>query len=281
MTDVEPELRIISLGAGVQSTTLYLMAAAGEIEPMPNGAIFADTGWEPRAVYRHLQWLQSLALPIPIHIVTIGNLRDDLIARGNVRTKKKRFVTVPFFLLRPDGSVGMGRRQCTSHYKVEPIRRKVRELLGKGPRERIRPGACEKWLGISVDEIIRATSSKIRFEVNRFPLLEKAMHRRDCIAWLARRGYPTPPKSSCIGCPFHDDRYWRTMRDERPDEWQDAVELDRLIRTPVDTLGVPRLRQQQFMHRSLKPLDQVDLSTQADHGQLDLFGHECEGLCGV
>ncbi len=33
----------ISLGAGVQSSTMALMAAAGEITPMPAAAIFADT----------------------------------------------------------------------------------------------------------------------------------------------------------------------------------------------------------------------------------------------
>lgn len=41
-------LRALSLGAGVQSTTMALMAAHGEIGPMPDCAIFADTGWEPK-----------------------------------------------------------------------------------------------------------------------------------------------------------------------------------------------------------------------------------------
>jgi hypothetical protein len=45
-------LRVLSLGAGVQSTTMALLAAHGEIGPMPDCAIFADTGWEPRAVCR-------------------------------------------------------------------------------------------------------------------------------------------------------------------------------------------------------------------------------------
>ena len=54
-----PALRVISLGAGVQSTTMALLAAHGEIQPMPDAAIFADTGWEPAAVYRHLEWLTS------------------------------------------------------------------------------------------------------------------------------------------------------------------------------------------------------------------------------
>ena len=59
-------LRVLSLGAGVQSTTLALMAAHGEIDPMPDCAIFADTGWEPSAMQGHLAWLMSgNVLPFP------------------------------------------------------------------------------------------------------------------------------------------------------------------------------------------------------------------------
>src|SRR5262249_18428138 len=44
----QPWHTILSLGAGVQSTTLALLAAGGELA-LPEAAIFADTGWEPRA----------------------------------------------------------------------------------------------------------------------------------------------------------------------------------------------------------------------------------------
>lgn len=74
-----PNLRVLSLGAGVQSTTLALMAAHGEIGPMPDCAIFADTGWEPKAVYDHLAWLMSPnVLPFPVHIVSAVNIRSSL-----------------------------------------------------------------------------------------------------------------------------------------------------------------------------------------------------------
>ncbi len=43
-----PTIRALSLGAGVQSTTLALLAVEGVL-PMPDVAIFADTGWEPAA----------------------------------------------------------------------------------------------------------------------------------------------------------------------------------------------------------------------------------------
>ena len=41
------DLRILSLGAGVQSSALYRMAVMGEIGPKPSYAIFADTKNEP------------------------------------------------------------------------------------------------------------------------------------------------------------------------------------------------------------------------------------------
>ena len=85
---------MLSLGAGVQSTTLALMAAHGEIGPIPDCAIFADTGWEPKAVYEHLAWLRSInVLPVPVHIVSAGNLRADIFAGA----QGKRWASIPAF----------------------------------------------------------------------------------------------------------------------------------------------------------------------------------------
>lgn len=44
---------------------------------------FANTGWEPRAVYDQLAWLMSPNVPpFPVHIVSAGNIREQLIAAG-------------------------------------------------------------------------------------------------------------------------------------------------------------------------------------------------------
>ena len=262
------QIRVLSLGAGVQSTTLALMAAHGEIGPMPDCAIFADTGWEPKAVYDHLAWLVPL-LPFPVHQVSAGDIRKDILQRSN--STGQRFAAVPWHIIMPNGEDAMGRRQCTKEYKIVPIRRKVRELLGgKTPK-----GGAEMWIGISTDEILRMSPSRIGYVVNRWPLIEQRLNRNDCLRWLERQGYAEPPKSACIGCPFNNDLRWRELRNDRPDEWQDAVEVDAAIRRQ------PGFRGQQFMHRSHKPLDQVDLSTAEDRGQLNLFNNECEGMCGV
>ncbi|WP_433894799.1 hypothetical protein [Streptomyces sp. CA-111067] len=61
-----PTLRVLSLGAGVQSTRLLLLAAEGRL-PKLDAAIFADTGWEPRAVYEHLDRIErEVAQPADI-----------------------------------------------------------------------------------------------------------------------------------------------------------------------------------------------------------------------
>lgn len=261
-----PEIVVISLGAGVQSTTLALMAARGEITPMPCCAIFADTQWEPSSVYRHLDWLAT-AVPFPIYRVTAGDLRQAILSRSN--TTGGSFAAVPWHMLMANGDIAMGRRQCTLEYKLRPIQRKVVELLGGRPK-----GGAEVWVGISTDEVFRMKPSRVNYIKNRWPLTEKRMSRHNCLEWLKNKAYPEPPKSSCIGCPFHSDREWRAIR-SNADEWKDAVEIDRAIRHQSGSRG------QQYMHRSLVPLDQVDLSTATDHGQLNLFNNECEGLCGV
>jgi 3'-phosphoadenosine 5'-phosphosulfate sulfotransferase (PAPS reductase)/FAD synthetase len=70
----DKKLVVISLGAGVQSSTMALMAARGQIEPMPDYAIFADTQAEPKHIYSWLDWLET-QLPFPLIRVTKGNLR--------------------------------------------------------------------------------------------------------------------------------------------------------------------------------------------------------------
>lgn len=269
-------LRVLSLGAGVQSTTLALMAAHGHFGSL-DCAIFADTGWEPAAVYEHLRWLMSPnVLPFPVHIVSARNLRESLIAAGD----GKRWASIPAFTRTVDRrgniSIGMIRRQCTTTSKIEPIRRKVRELAGLTRKRSPTYPVVHQWLGISMDEVVRMKPSRAAWQLNRFPLIESRMTRKDCLDWLKSHGYPKPPKSACIGCPFHSDAMWRSMRNNDPAAWDDAVEVDRAIRT-----GLRGIRGEVFLHRSGVPLDEADLSTAADHGQLDLWPNECEGMCGL
>ncbi len=247
--------RFLSLGAGVQSSTLALMMAHGEVEP-PDCAIFADTQWEPRKVYMWLNWLKK-RLPFPVHRVTAGSLREAVIRQTNVNGG--RFASVPWHM-----PGAMGRRQCTREYKIDPLRRKMRELVGKR-------GQAQVCIGISVDEAHRMKPSDNKWQHHTWPLIDLRMTRADCLIWMERHGYPQPPKSSCLGCPYHSDRQWQEIKSE-PDEWADVIEIDKAIRI------VPKTNAQQYMHRECKPIDEIQFTNE---DQIDLFGNECEGMCGV
>jgi hypothetical protein len=270
-------LRILSLGAGVQSSTLLLMAARGEFEHMPDAAIFADTGWEPKAVYEWLDWLEEeVRGVIPIHRVSAGNIREEILA------KNTRYASPPFHLLNLSGDKGMTRRQCTKGYKIEPIEKKVREIVGLIPRQRApKVPIVERWFGISADELGRMRASELPWQTYRYPLIDRNMTRRHCLMWMERNGYPVPPRSACLGCPYHSDAEWRHIRDNDPEGWADAVDFDKRVRL----VGLRGLNATPYLHPSLKPLDEVDLSTAEDRGQGNFFDEgmqgECEGMCGV
>lgn len=262
-----PSLRIISLGAGVQSTALSLMAAHGEIGPMPDCAIFADTQDEPAAVYEHLRWLMSPnVLPFPVHLATAGSLSAALMA-GDDEAR------IPCFV----GAGGLSKRQCTRNFKLGVLKRKQRELLGVGPRGYIRPGTVETWIGISTDEAVRKKPSGLAYIVNRHPLIERFLSRADCKRWLRGHGYPEPPKSACKYCGFQGNAGWRRRR-AVPTEWNEVVALDRWLRLPPQVI---RFRGDLYLHSSRRPLELADI----DEVELPLFGglfgQDCEGMCGV
>lgn len=261
--------RFLSLGAGVQSSALLVLL---DREDVLTGAIFADTGWEPPAVYDHLERLEGL-VEAPIHRATAGNIRRDVLEA--VDGGGGRFASLPLYTRKPDGKVSMLRRQCTWEYKIRVVRRKIRELLGMGDRgDPSRP--ISMLLGISLDEVQRAKPSGTEWIQNEWPLLfDYPMTRHDCKRWwLDNVGPPLPPRSACIGCPFHTDKEWREMKEERPEEWAEAVAFDRAIRS------LPRINNPCFLHRSGQPLEDVDLRSAEELGQTGFLA-ECTGHCGL
>lgn len=263
-------IHIISLGAGVQSSTMALMAAAGEITPMPTCAIFADTGDEPISVYQWLEWLKK-RLPFPVYQVSAGVL-SEAATKVHISKKSKHGYLKPglpvFF--RGD-TFGMGTRQCTLDHKIEPIRKKLREIRGNS--------RVIQWIGISLDEIYRMKPSRDSWCENIWPLVDKRMNRNDCLRWMKGCGYPTPPRSACVYCPYHSDAEWARLKTEEPLEFDKAVDFEQRLQFAASKAS--SMRSVPFLHRSCKPISQVDFSTEEERGQLNMFNNECEGICGV
>lgn len=260
-------LHVISLGAGVQSSTMALMAAHGEIEPMPDCAIFADTGVEPKPVYAWLNWLET-KLPFPIYRVKKGNLaKDAIIVKTSKNGKKYSQSAIPAFIHHDDGRVGVFMRQCTRSHKIIPIIKKISEIRqGKN---------VIQWIGISCDEAHRIKPSRTDWIENRWPLIEKRMHRQQCIEWMKSHGYEKPPRSACVFCPYRGNDEWRDLIKNDPEGFNDAVEFERNFQTAMSQIN--NSRGGFYLHRSGKSLSDIDFNE--DDKQLDMFGNECEGMC--
>jgi len=251
-------MKVLSLGAGVQSSTLLLMACRGAIEK-PDLAIFADTGWEDPRTYQHLNWLEGEAAKAGLLVLRVqrGNIRDDLL---NAAEMKMAFLQMPVFI-RKNGDLRMGRRHCTEYFKLRPIREQIRKLLSVGPRARLPKDAVELWVGISLDEARRMSQAREQWVNVTWPLVRMRMTRFDCLAWLAKH-YPGKevPRSSCVGCPFHSNECWKELRQD-PEVWKDVLETDEAIRNGTQGGEL-------YLHRSGTPLSEVDLRTPEEKGQL-------------
>ena len=282
-----PTLTVLSLGGGVQSSVMALMASqslpptgsGGAFDRIPDCAIFADTRWEPPSVYEHIEWLRD-RLSFPLYVVDNGrSLREDVRSLTN-HSGSRSYVDIPVFLKGRGGEGdGIGRRQCTDNYKIRPIRRRMRELLGLRPRQRVPAGTTvELWLGISTDEAIRMKTSRDRWIENRYPLIEAGMSRRDCMEWWEAH-YDRPlERSACVACPFQSRQRWVETKRRWPELFAEAVEIDDRIR------GGLALEKTPYLHTLRMPLAEavaLDEETLGADGLRDGFGNECEGHCGV
>lgn len=282
---INKNYKIISLGLGQQSTTLYLMSSIGFIE-RADYAIFSDTGSESEATYEHLKWLKKWSKQnkgIPIICTGKKSLYKDLIF--GTSTSGNRFASIPAFTKDETGNVGILKRQCTEEYKTHEIFRAIRKLYNLKSRKRT--PATEVWLGITLEEIERMKYPRTNWMTFVYPFLnvksKKSGHekvpytalfrRSDCIEWLQANNYPIPPKSACIFCPFQSDNRWREMKLNKPKEWNKVIKLDAKIRNSTQK-GVERPI---YLHRTGQPLAEVDLQ----ENQLDLFTSECTGVCGI
>ncbi|MEU6312321.1 hypothetical protein [Streptomyces sp. NPDC047014] len=237
---------------------MLCLSADGTL-PKVDIAIFADTGWEPKQVYQHLDRLErEIAAPagIPILRVSSGNIREDALDPNH------RFASMPLHILKKDGKNGMTRRQCTGEYKIKPIKKTVREILGYPYPARVPKGVfVEQWVGISTDEFHRAKDSGVQYMHNAHPLIDMGWSRADCVNYLTGIGLAGTPKSSCLGCPFHGNAQWRSIRDGSPGEWADVVAFDAAIRhgNARANANGNRLLGEAYLHRSRVPLSEAPI----------------------
>ena len=160
------EVKIISLGWGVQSMTIAVMAALGDIEPV-DYAIHSDTTHERTDTYiyaeRWTRWLEDRGLRV-VTVKLNNPKRQDPVYFSSYGQ-----AFIPAFTNNPEGTIGQLRRQCTSEWKIVPLRRWLQANRNGQP--------VEQWLGISLDEVQRMKPSNVKYITNRDPLIERKMSR--------------------------------------------------------------------------------------------------------
>lgn len=277
---MRPGLRVLSLGGGVQSSALLLMACDGLLDPL-DAAVFADTGGEMPETYDHLDYLRGHAEQAGIRFLTVsaGDLRVELAARAGRGGQPN----LPVHLRHSDGTLGrLNHYRCSYDFKRRPITRAVKALCG--PPGAWKHASVEQWIGFSTDEIGRVKPaeecrcghnrtrraslgrsfaqihttdgcSRCRctsfdpWQVNRWPLVELGVTRGDCRDWMDLHGHPQPQRSACFFCPNRRASHWTYLSQHRPELWEQAVALDELLRH-----GINGLRAEAFLHPSGEPL---------------------------
>jgi len=252
-------MRIISLGWGVQSWALAAMSALGVL-PRVDAAIHADTTHERAETYAFARkwtpWLEERG----VKVVTVWDPDETYTLQGGV--------FLPAHTTTDSGlPTGMLQRQCTHRWKIRPIRQWLQAN---------RDGqSVEQWLGITLDEVQRMKPNDVQYIDNVYPFIEmlaRPWTRGMVMRWLKDNDLEIPVKSACVFCPFHDRATWREIKLSDNDDWKWAVDVDGAIRRK-------RPGHIAYLSRERKPLSEIDFRNEEDHGQLSLWGEECEGMC--
>ena len=114
-----------------------------------------------------------------------------------------------------------------------------------------------------------------------WPLIDADMSRRQCLTWMKNHNYPEPPRSACVFCPFHSDAEWQRLKSDEPDEFEKSIKFEKDLQfaatQQIALTGVP------WLTRRCVPLDSINFEESLNKGreQMDMFGNECEGMCGI
>ena len=261
-------LSYLSLGWGIQSSTLAAMMALGEL-PRADYLIHADTTHEKEATYRYAEQMTPWLGERGLDVTTVFPDRADVVrADWGIGS-----VMIPAFTQsKADESHGQVRRQCTHDWKITPIRRFIAAELKRLGRRKS-PGAVEAITGISADEWRRVRDSDVKYIVNSYPLVDRKITRAMCVQWLVSHNVPVPPKSACAFCPYQNLETWRNLKREGGVDWRAAVATDEVVRDMRDLHTL-------YLHPARKPLAEA-IETPEDRGQMTLdFEAPCDsGVC--
>jgi hypothetical protein len=218
-------------------------------------AVIADTGREASETWEYLDaHIQPLLKTVNLEVEVAPHSLATVGLYG-----KNGDLLIPAFT----ANGGKLPTFCSNEWKKRVIQRYLRSR-DYGPTNPTRV-----WLGISVDEGHRGKPSGVPWAEYHWPLLfDIPMRRDECKRLVESAGLPSPPRSSCWMCPHRNNQEWRNLRENFPDDWQQAIDLEAEIRSRDD--GV-------WLHRTMEELP----AAQIDDENHDLFDGCDSGYCFV
>ncbi len=225
-------IKVLNYGGGRQTFAMCLLISQGKIE-RPDRVLIADTGREAQSTWDFMnQYTRPLLKTVGLEV----EVAPHSLATVDLFSKKGEFL-LPLFT-----ATGAFTSYCSGEWKARVM---DRYWASQGVR------TSERWIGFAADEGGRIKTADTPYE-RRYPLIELMLTKRDCIDLITSNGFPLPPKSACYMCPYRDNAEWRLIRDNYPEQFEDACRIDEEMRDEDELHAV-------YIHQSRKPLREADL----------------------
>lgn len=267
-------MKILSCGAGMQSTALALMSCENALAvkglrrpyipefelpnpkvPIYDLVIFCDLGMEPGWVMYQWEFIEKACESAGIKAV---KLKTDLYGHFMENFGERRTVSIPWWTLGDDGKKSKMPRNCTIDFKVEMISKHIRwEVLGYRKGQRLKDcdkKAHEMHMGFSLEEANRCNDSPNPMFVNQFPLVAMRWTRAESYAYCLEVWGLDTKASACSFCPFHQNYFYKHLKENRPEEYAELLKVDNLLR---DKNPKPPMDSDLFISRSRKRLEDL------------------------
>jgi len=200
---------ILSYGGGINSSALFFYLLEKQM-PL-DLVIFADTGEELAETYDAVERMKKLCEEAKIEFITCqsekGNLYD--------------------YYFKNKAVMSLMRRDCTSKFKISPLRKTIRAKYGKAE-------TFTFYIGITWDEFHRVRTSDVKYITNSYPFVDAKISRQGNIEILLKNGFKAV-KSGCKGCIYNKKKTWVKMLLEDP------VEFERHLNLEENNSGFPRV----------------------------------------
>lgn len=260
-------MKILSCGAGMQSTALALMSCE-KIKntekypkvPIYDLIVFCDLGEEPPWVYSQVEFIRNACEDAGIEFMVLEtNLYRDYMQNFG----KKRVVSIPFWTVSPEGKKGKMRRNCTLDYKIAEIQKYVRwNVLGYKKGQRTKPcdeKAHEMHIGFSYEERQRASENPHKMFKNKFPLIDMELTRADNYAYIRDVWGLETKASACTFCPFHRNFFFKYLKENHARDYDILINFDKMLESEQPKTAI---ESKLYISRSRKRI-------------ADLTDHEC------